>query len=71
MIVQYLPTNEIYINNVSLRFGDPRDSIRTKLGSSYKESNETISLGDLDEPILQRRDIYDNLDSSEFFFFLN
>jgi hypothetical protein len=71
MILRYLPTTEIYINNVSLRFGDQRESVRTKLGGRHEESNKIIPLGELAEPIVQRRDIYDSLNSSEEFFFLD
>jgi hypothetical protein len=69
MILRYLPKTEIYINNVSLRFGDQRESVRTKPGGRHEESNKIMSLGELDDPIVQRLDIYDSLNSSEEFFF--
>ncbi len=71
MILQYLPTDKIIIDGVLLEFYEDRDSIRPKIAASYKEDNQIIQFGDSDvESILQRRDIYQNINSSENFFFL-
>lgn len=72
MILRFVSISEIYFGNVRLNFGDPRESVRSKLGGSYQEKNQTLSLGDSVAPMIQRRDIYDTLaGSTGNFFFLN
>jgi hypothetical protein len=71
MIVRYSPTKEFSIDDVSLQFGMHREVVREKLGGGHQEKNKVVSLGDSVEPIVQRRDIYNKLDSTGDFFFLN
>lgn len=70
MHFQYFPTNKIIIDGVALEFLDQRNRVREKIGTDYKEDNQVIDLGDDVAPILQRRDIYEDINSSECFFFL-
>lgn len=71
MILRYFPTKEFSIDDVSLQFGMHREVVRVKLGGSHQEKNTVVSLGDSVEPLVQRRDIYNKLDSTGDFFFLN
>jgi len=71
MVFRYLSTSEFSIDSVPLKFGDSRESVRMKIGGCYEESDKTISIGDSDAPLIQRRDIYDYIDSTGDFYFLN
>src|SRR5579863_8206325 len=71
MILSYFPPSKISIDDVVIGFNESRELIRKKLTGGYKEDNQIIQLGSSDmEPIYQRRDIYQNYNSTENFFFL-
>lgn len=71
MIFQYVPTKQIIIDRVVLEFLEQRDLVRKRLGVNYREDNQIIDLGDDVSPVSQRRDIYQNINDSDNFFFLN
>lgn len=71
MILQYFPTEKIAIDGIVLNFDEPRQSVRSKLGRNYREDNQIIPLGGDDQPIYQRRDIYENTNASKNYFFLS
>jgi hypothetical protein len=71
MFLHYLPTKEFIIDNVPLQFGAHRELVRAKLGGGHKEQNQIIPLSESVKPLVQRRDIYDNLNSKGDYFFLN
>ena len=71
MTFQYVPTKQIIIDGVVLEFLGQRDLVRKRLGVNYREDNQIIDLGDDVSPVSQRRDIYQNINDSDNFFFLN
>lgn len=71
MTLNYIPTEKIIIDTVSIQFNDNRSSIRTRLSMPHTEDNQIIQLSDLDTtPIVQRRDIYKNINFTDNYFFL-
>jgi hypothetical protein len=68
MVLSYFPTSKISIDDVVLGFNESRKSIRKKLTGGYKEDNQIIEMGS--STIYQRRDIYQNYNSTASFFFL-
>lgn len=72
MILHYLLKNKILIDDVALEFNEARESVRMKLAGSYKADNQIMQIGSSDkQSMYQRRDIYQNLNSTENFFFLS
>jgi hypothetical protein len=69
MIIEYLVPDKIAIDTIFIEFNEDRNSIRSKIGEDFKEDNQVIQFGE-NEPIIQRRDIYQNIYSSDNFFFL-
>ena len=70
MTLQYVPRKEIILDTVRLPFGMSRDIVRVMLGNDHKEQNEELELPD-GELIIQRRDIYNRMETGGPFFFLN
>jgi len=71
MILHYLLKNKILIDDVALEFSEGRESVRMKLAGNYKADNQVIQMGSSEvKSIYQRRDIYQNSNSTENFFFL-
>jgi hypothetical protein len=71
MILSYFPPSKISIDDVVLGFNESRELIRKKLIGGYKEDNQIIQMVSSEvELIYQRRDIYQNYNSTENFFFL-
>ena len=71
MILECIPLKEIIIDKIRLPFGIPRELVRAKLGVAFEEQNEEILLENESNPILLRRDLYNQLHSNESYFFLN
>lgn len=71
MTVKYSPITKVSIDHSDLQFNEKRDVIRKRLAEKYFEDNEIIELGEDVDPIFRRRDIYENINSSENYFFLN
>jgi hypothetical protein len=72
MIFKYIPSTQIMVDNVILKFGEQRDLIRVRLAMDYKEKNRIIQINENDpKPIHMRRDIYQNDSVPESLFFLN
>lgn len=69
MILEYFPTTKVAIDDVIIEFNESRQSVRNKL-PGYSESNQTVEMGEGIEPICQRRDIYQNFNAKDNFFFL-
>jgi hypothetical protein len=68
MIFNYYPTNKIVINEIALEFGLKRELVRSKLAENYKAEDEIIDLGS--SIIHKKRDVYQNISSTENLFFL-
>ena len=71
MILECVPLKEIIINKIRLPFGIPRELVRAKLAAAYEEQNEEILLEDVNHPIFLRRDLYNQLQANDSYFFLN
>lgn len=76
MTLEYYPDTGFSINSENFKWGDSREAIRQKLGQTHQEDDRIIGLGqyfggDVSHDIYQRRDIYENLSSSENSFFLS
>lgn len=72
MILKYIPSTQIMVDNVILKFGEQRDLIRVRLAMDYKEKNRIIQLDENEtNPLHMRRDIYRNHNVLESSFFLN
>ncbi|NML21405.1 hypothetical protein HHL16_11000 [Pseudoflavitalea sp. G-6-1-2] len=69
MILQYNPKREVILDTVRLPFGISREIARVLLGNTHKEENEEFHFPD-EEPINQRRDVYNRMDASGEYFFL-
>lgn len=70
MIFQYTVPGKFLIDNIPLQFGLSRDLVRAKLGAGHIAQNEEISLEEDAPSIIQRRDVYDRLDSTGVHFLL-
>lgn len=68
MVLECIPLKEIIIDKIRLPFGITRELARAKLGGVYEEQNEEILLEGTTQPIIQRRDLYNQVESSDFFF---
>lgn len=72
MTIVYLTPKLISIGKVTIEFNENREKIREKLGNDYIEDNQVIPIGELEtDTIYQRRDIFNNLNSTDSYFFLN
>lgn len=72
MKVIYIPNEKILIDDITIMFGETRQSIRDKLQAKYKVDDQIIDLNDPDEDLIyQRRDIYENIHGTVNFFFLS
>ena len=71
MILECVPLKEIIIDKIRLPFGIPRELVRAKLGVTFEEQNEEIQLENAGTPIIHRRDLYNQLQSNDSYFFLH
>ncbi|MBO9633256.1 MAG: hypothetical protein J7578_09070, partial [Chitinophagaceae bacterium] len=68
-ILQCVPGKEIIIDNIRLPFRAPRNLVRAKLDNTHTEHNEDFWVDN--GFVGYRRDIYDQLESKNTYFFLN
>ena len=73
MTLQYQPNKGFSINSIPFEWGEPRNSVRTKLQNQHREDDRVIELaqyfdGDESRNIHQRRDIFENINQLKNFF---
>lgn len=76
MDIEYLPNKGFLLNSVKIEWNTERNSVREKIGNKHKEDDRTIDIaqffdGDESMNILQKRDVYENLNSKNDMLFLN
>lgn len=76
MTIEYIPASGFVIDSFSFNWSAPRELIREKLHQKHKEDNQVIEAaeffdGDESKNIHQYRDIYENYNSANNYFFLN
>lgn len=76
MTIEYIPNIGFNFENFSFVWGQNRSEIREKLNHKHSEDDKIIEMadffqGDTSFDIEQKRDIYQNLNNSENYFFLN
>ena len=69
--ITYQPDKGVYIGDTLLLWGNDRQQVRTLLNDNYEIGDNVIDLGDPNQNIIQRRDIYKNYQEQDNFFFLN
>ena len=74
--ITYYPDKGISVNHIVINWGTHRNTIRQLLGDRHEEKNDIIDLskyhnGSNDFNIIKRRDIYDNYQGQDNFFFFN
>lgn len=72
----YQPDKGVSLNSIQIDWGFDRLTVRNLLGNTHQESNSIIDLSEFhngsdDYNIAQRRDIYQNYDGLNNYFFLN
>jgi hypothetical protein len=76
MTIEYIPNKGFNFENLSFVWGQNRSEIREKLNHKHIEDDRIIEMADFFEgdtsfDIKQIRDIYQNLNNNENYFFLN
>lgn len=74
--VTYKPNKSVSFGDLELLWGIDRQEVREMLNHKFEIADEIIYLsqynnGDISKNIIQRRDIYENYNGQENFFFLN
>lgn len=76
MVIEYLPSSGFKIGSTHILWDDDREVVREKLSQSHTVDDMTFDVshlfdGDESKNIHQKRDIYENYDAPENYFFLN
>jgi hypothetical protein len=68
----YLPNEGVQINSVELKWSTDRELVRQKLPYEYEEKDSVMDMSQYGgNVIVQKRDVYKNINGAENFFFLN
>ena len=67
----YQPDKGVFIDDTLLLWGSDRQQVRTLLNDKYEIGDNVIDLGDPNQNITQRRDIYKSYQGQDNLFFLN
>jgi len=67
----YQPDKGVFIDDKLLLWNSDRQQVRTLLNGKFEIADNVIDLGDATQNIIQRRDIYENYQGQDNFFFLN
>ena len=76
LLITYYPNNGILLNDINLHWGMDRETIRQLLNQSHKANDSIIDLSQFNNSnsapdIVQKRDIYQNYEALDNYFFLN
>ena len=76
MKIEAIPNIGIIINGKEFNWGNDRNFLRESLNNLHKEDDNIFEMsdffdGDTSYDIIQKRDIYENINSTENYFFLN
>lgn len=76
MTIEYIPASGFLIDSISINWSESREIIREKLNQKHIVDDKIIELaqyfdGDESQNIYQHRDIYENFNSTENYFFLS
>jgi hypothetical protein len=67
----YQPDKGVFIGDTLLLWGSDRQQVRRLLNDKFEIADNLIDLGDPTQNIVQHRDIYQNYQGQDNFFFLN
>jgi len=75
MILEIFPDKGFKLNSESFNWNDERKSVREKLKNQHKEDDNVMEMsdffgGDTSHDIIQKRDIYEDINEMKNYFFL-